>query len=125
MNSEQGDGPGVGPEAIDNNMQQVTTTHPKSTTSTDHGAIVAADSANGLFRFLWEQAVVTEVTAGNDVSADTLQEKYGLPDIGPACGGVFMSLHKRGQIRRQGWRPSTRPSRAGSVVAVWGAGDTK
>ncbi len=88
----------------------------------DHGAIVAADATMFLNRYWWEQAIRKEAADGSEIAADTLQEKYGLPDVGNGTGGIFMALHREGVIRKIGYRASARTSRGGSVITVWVGG---
>ena len=83
-----------------------------------HPAITAADAGVGIFMFLWEQAIRQCAREGQPFSADTVQERFSLPPLGNR-GGIFMRLHREGVIRRIGYRPSSRPSRQGSVIAAW------
>lgn len=92
----------------------------KSTTG--HGALLA-ESARPWFDVLaWRQAVERAARDGEPFTADTLRDRFDLPDIGSAVGGIFMRARRAGLIRRVGYQPSTRASRAGGVVAVWVGG---
>lgn len=101
-------------------------THDESTLFdvNEHGAIVAADAAQGWKRYVAESAVRSAAASGESFAADDVEAACGLSFDGNWVGGVFMRLHREGVIRRAGWRPSTKPSRAGSVVAVWVGGET-
>jgi hypothetical protein len=98
--------------------------HATAPTATDdltrHPALYAADTAPWWNRFAWEQAIERAIADGHLFSADELQAGYGLPDLGNGTGGLFLRLHRAGKIRRVGYRPSNKASRAGSVVAIWG-----
>lgn len=85
-----------------------------------HGALIAADASMHLHRFAWDEAIRrAAATPGGTFTADELQAAHGLPDLGNSLGGIFMAAHRAGLIRRVGYRPSEKPSRAGGVVAVW------
>jgi hypothetical protein len=85
----------------------------------DHPALLADAAHAYLDVFFWEQAIRRAAAEGWHFSADELQVRYQLPDVSQACGGIFMRLHRAGVIRRVGYRPSSRRSRAGGIVAIW------
>jgi hypothetical protein len=89
---------------------------------TRHGALYAAAAAPWWNRFALEQAIYRAVDAGREFSIDELQAEQDLPELGNGTGGVLLRLHKAGVIRRVGYRPSNKASRAGGVVAIWAPG---
>jgi hypothetical protein len=104
----------------------VTTVTKEYTAGSDnHGALIADAAHAYLDVFFWEQAIRELAKTGREFCADDAQGTYSLPDLGNATGGIFMRLHRAGVIRRVGYRPSSRPSRAGGVVAIWAAGDPR
>lgn len=91
----------------------------------NHGALRADESHAYIDVYFWEQAIRRKCAQRLKFSADELQAEFALPDIGAATGGIFMRLHRAGVIKRTGYKPSNRPSRAGGIVAVWAAGERR
>lgn len=91
----------------------------------EHGAIIAADAAQGWKVHITEQAIRAAAAAGRVFGADEIEVDTGVPSDGNWVGGVYMRLHRAGVIRPAGYRPSSKKSRAGSIVTLWTGGDSK
>ena len=94
-------------------------------TTNEHGALIAADAAQGWKRHVVEAAVCDAAARGETFGIDDIERDCGVPCDGNWVGGVLMRLHRSGVLKKAGYRPSTKRSRAGSIVTLWTAGDAK
>lgn len=110
-----GDIPGLSPE-----VSRLLTEWSRTS---QHPARDAADAAGWWNRMKWDDALDEAAASGSTFTANSLQAQYGLPDLGPGVGGVFMKAHHDKRIRRVGYAPATKASSHGSIVAVWVGAD--
>ena len=92
----------------------------------EHGALIAADAAQGWKRYAVETAIRQAAARGlTTFAADDIEKATGITCDGNWVGGIFMRLHREGVIKKAGYRPSTKASRGGSIVTLWTAGDPR
>lgn len=92
----------------------------------DEGAADALAAASVPARRLLDEALDRLIARGGEFCADDLHDLVNVDQL-PLSGGhnvvgaTFLRAAKAGRIRKVGYRPSTRPSSHGRVVAVWTA----
>lgn len=90
----------------------------------DHPSLAAEMAAPWWGTDAWREQIRADLAAGLEIAADVVQERHPeLPDMGPAVGGIFYGLSAAKVLRKVGYRASRKPSRSGSVIAVWAAGE--
>lgn len=72
----------------------------------------------------WRQAAQTFILRLNEnemFTSDDLVEAVGLPPSVNGVGAFLHSMAQKGWIVKRGFKPATRASRHGAIVAIWEA----